>query len=474
MFIPTIDHIDERAPWDNTYYNSLVADIVGHLSDINGTDLAVPLTLSRASQNLNGGTHDIFAFRKWMGTGAANVCIRDVTGYGAKGDASTDDTSAIQLAIEDLPVTGGVIVFPPGTYVISSTIFMAGRNRDKTTVTLMGVPGSSALKLKATSPSGPMIQVGGPPNGTDGQMIVGLGFDGNQLNQTAGYLQSNVDLANTIGARIEACYLHDALLDGLTLANAQDVMISGCRIESNGRHGIGPGDIEQSSSGVQILGSLLKSNGTYGLLLGPSAETMVSACRIDSNTSDGIRMEAQSRVNLAGILILGNTIISNGATGITATTLDIATGVADFQILGNTITSNTTDGILLTGASNGPIQRFSIMGNTMTGNGQSGIRTAAKCRNGTITANQNVNNLGTGDYAGIAIKGFSDDDLAEYLTIGSNVCVCDGSVTPQDYGILMGSTTARCEVLGNVVNGNAVAQISDAGLFNDISHNAGY
>ncbi len=45
-----------------------------------------------------------------------------VLDYGATGDGSTDDTTAIQDAIDALATTGGLIWFPAGTYVVSSTL----------------------------------------------------------------------------------------------------------------------------------------------------------------------------------------------------------------------------------------------------------------------------------------------------------------------------------------------------------------
>ena len=41
---------------------------------------------------------------------------------GAKGDGSTDDTTAITTAINNLPSAGGIVYFPPGNYIISSAL----------------------------------------------------------------------------------------------------------------------------------------------------------------------------------------------------------------------------------------------------------------------------------------------------------------------------------------------------------------
>ena len=47
----------------------------------------------------------------------------DVKSFGAKGDGVSDDTRAIQDAIESCRAEGGEIVFPAGTYLISSLLF---------------------------------------------------------------------------------------------------------------------------------------------------------------------------------------------------------------------------------------------------------------------------------------------------------------------------------------------------------------
>ncbi|MEX0990795.1 MAG: glycosyl hydrolase family 28-related protein [Actinomycetota bacterium] len=61
------------------------------------------------------------------GTGPAPIpftaAMTDVRGSGARGDGETDDTDAIQRAASATPV-GGILLFPPGLYVVSSTILM--------------------------------------------------------------------------------------------------------------------------------------------------------------------------------------------------------------------------------------------------------------------------------------------------------------------------------------------------------------
>jgi hypothetical protein len=66
--------------------------------------------------------------------------IVNVKSYGAKGDGSTDDSTAITNAIAALPVNGGTLHFPPGDYVCASSLNLD----DKRSIILQGAGGRSA------------------------------------------------------------------------------------------------------------------------------------------------------------------------------------------------------------------------------------------------------------------------------------------------------------------------------------------
>jgi hypothetical protein len=54
--------------------------------------------------------------------------IKNVKDFGARGDGSTDDTSAIQAAINAAAAKGGSVYFPSGVYKTSRTLTVSGKN----------------------------------------------------------------------------------------------------------------------------------------------------------------------------------------------------------------------------------------------------------------------------------------------------------------------------------------------------------
>src|SRR5680860_506899 len=75
----------------------------------------------------------------------------DVSDYGARGDGSSDDTAAVQRAIDAAAATSGTVSFHGGTYRVSSAL------RLRSGVTLAGVPGESVLYMSAKGALTPLL-----------------------------------------------------------------------------------------------------------------------------------------------------------------------------------------------------------------------------------------------------------------------------------------------------------------------------
>jgi len=92
--------------------------------------------------------------------------------FGAAGDGKTDDTAAIQAAIDALPASGGEVILPGGHYAISKTLCIGDGNGTtpsrKNGIRLIGTGSGvghgtvSQTVLTAIKPMGVMLSVCGP------------------------------------------------------------------------------------------------------------------------------------------------------------------------------------------------------------------------------------------------------------------------------------------------------------------------
>ncbi len=78
-----------------------------------------------AYRNVRDSFSAVNDLRKILTTVFENLGPIDVKkDFGAKGDGVTDDAIAIQAAFDALPLTGGVVIFPPGSYMVGTTPVM--------------------------------------------------------------------------------------------------------------------------------------------------------------------------------------------------------------------------------------------------------------------------------------------------------------------------------------------------------------
>lgn len=63
----------------------------------------------------------VYSGSEWKNIGRTLINVKDPA-YGAKGDGSTNDTAAIQAAINALPTNGGTVFFPAGEYVTTAAL----------------------------------------------------------------------------------------------------------------------------------------------------------------------------------------------------------------------------------------------------------------------------------------------------------------------------------------------------------------
>ncbi len=112
--------------------------------------------------------------------------------YGAKGDGRSNDTAAIQAAIDAVPVSGGTVIFPPGVYIVAPTRTTC--IAIKSNLRLSGAGATSILKIK--DGTGDWYRLLSPQDlgaTVDNVTIENLSFDSNIVNNPSSTITEKVD-----------------------------------------------------------------------------------------------------------------------------------------------------------------------------------------------------------------------------------------------------------------------------------------
>ena len=359
--------------------------------------------------------------------------IINVKDYGALGDGTTNDTTALNTAL----AVGGYIFFPAGTYLITTQLrytsnsYIVGAGRGKTIIKLKNGsnPGSSIFMMVhetdgAVPASGDYVS-----NVT----IAHMSFNGNTANNTG-----TVD-----GVTVSGC--RDGILYDIEAYNCSEVgiVVSSTFASDNIDHGFNAAYFciahNNTTDGFQM---------ATGLLMG---------CRSYDNGANGMQVvAAYSTVSKqAYAIITGCSIYSNTSHGITVA----AQGGADqfpVTITGCSIHYNTGDGIAQV------LEQGTISNNLITYNGEAGIRVTKNYNNISNNIIKNNGKVGASYTVGIMVVGDR-----KYLNVMNNVCTDDQTPKTQTYGISETGLSApdtnnRNNIAYNQFSGNLTAGILPA------------
>jgi hypothetical protein len=231
----------------------------------------------------------------------------DVRDYGATGNGTTDDTTALQAAIAALPANGGTLYFPQGTYLISGTLDFGSRLGVK--VVGEGKPGQSATvatgatTIKYTG-TGWAIKwaVGAASALFNGITIENLHVQGNS-NSAGGIWLGNAS----------NCLLRDVTVSDFKNATTTG---TGVKIGDTTTTGAQYNTLENVSPGACDIGlDIFQANGTR--VIGGHFEDVTPTPRTGTY---GIRVRTDSDTTaLIGIIIQGwDTLLDLAATGASA------------------------------------------------------------------------------------------------------------------------------------------------------------
>lgn len=443
------------------------------------------------------GGADLVGFIQ-TGTGAtaltAQAAIRSVGAtpemFGAVGDFSTDDITAINNAIQAHRYVRLI-----GTYAISTPIVPK-------TGTWLDCRGAKFILLAGSNTH--MVQV--PTTITD-VTIEGGDWDGNKANQTGGNGFTNAALGTNSRLRIVDATIHDCFDHGIgwNATTTQYVIENGIFSYSNGASGIGsiagvtfaaitgnvaysngtsnfggagittystftgnvgsaPGTADNftgygaGTKFVSVTGNVAKGGSNNGLhLSGDYVATVANVVDAPATYGIVVRVDTGGTVG-TGATVIGNAIKSAGDSGVWLDNQEA------FAVVGNTIKSSTDHGILVDTANTDG----TIVGNITKASGLDGIRlqtatdivvagnvSADNVSDGiqitNSTTNTIVGNRFTGNALGIQETGTSDTNLVAGVSSTGNTS--DTSIFAND------ASQAHASILGGTRTITATATL---------------
>ncbi len=321
-------------------------------------------------------------FSLW-GTDAAQASqTLDVADFGAHGDASHDDTAAIQAALDKAGDDDSSVFLPSGTYRVSRS----GSNyalRIPSGVTLYGAGDSSVIRLAPAQGAG--IRVVAAKDATNVR-LESLRVDGNDAAQGVWDEQNHgVFLTNVSNAVIRRVTVENVAGDGIYLHNRTSAIVENCTLIAGADPRIGI-----NFSGA--VDTVIRHNYMEGWDWALKAELNQDAPQAER------------------ILVYGNLGVRLKDGGLALNGHASGSFVWNVAIAGNRLQSEGTRSIWLKGA-----RGIQLVGNVIEGGG-AGVHVVADLLDTDIRSNDFVD-----QGAGVAIREASDYGASSGITVRDNL-----------------------------------------------------
>jgi uncharacterized secreted repeat protein (TIGR03808 family) len=269
----------------------------------------------------------------------------DIAGFGLVPNADSDQSAALQKAVDAAAGLGLPLLLPAGIYRVGNVVLPAGS-------ALNGVPGATILALAG---EGPILSVVDARNVS----IDGVTLDGGAgaLSEEQGGLlrvarssavsvtrctivnsRQNCVAIEDSALRMDGCEISGAELSGLFSLNSRGLMLSGNRIHACNNGGVRIWRSEAGSDGSIISGNSISDIGTRGGGNGQNgngvnifrADDVIVADNHFANCAfSAVRINAGKNTH-----VTGNTCLASGEVAI----------FSEFEFSGSVIANNIVDG----------------------------------------------------------------------------------------------------------------------------------
>ena len=354
-----------------------------------------------------------------------------VNDFAATGDGVTDDTAAIQAAIDSL--SAGVVYIPSGTYLVDSLTL-------KETVAIRGANDGSTI-LKARSNSINMLTMSASSATKTHVDISNIKFNGNSKTSVTAVYLNGVSSSNRISyVRIKDLHV-TGCNEGLHLYYCANTNITDCFV----------------------------TNTAYGVHLDMCADTDVVATKVQNGSNAGFYIVGGGGAYDEGVRLVGCS--TNGQqVGLWVNGQDW--GIAE----GCSFTTSSGGSGIFQSATNWSItgSEFAVAGGTPAA---AGINIDSSCSDFTVTGNKiqlcTYGIISAGTRIGITGNAFKANSNVDIYLNGATKSAINGNVcdsTGVAWSILEAGAADYNNIIGNTVNGTVTIVGANSQAANNLTY----
>lgn len=302
---------------------------------------------------------------------AAPLDARDPR-WGVKGDGRSDDTAALQRALDAAAGTGRTVRIPAGIYRVDARVSL----RPASGLTLELAPGAVLKALPNASPRSAVLLLAD----VAGVTVRGGAIEGERAGHLGqgGEWGHGVSILRSRRVLLEDLTARECWGDGFYLSGSASVTLRRVTADHNRRQGLSVTSVK----GLKVLGSTFRRTGGTlpedGIDLEPNPgetveDVLIQDCRLLDNAGFGLEigvpLASTGKAWIRGVRAVGNEVRGNGARTLSATPragIEVS-NCEGVRLEGNRVSGNGLGILLRNGANRCVVSRNQVGGNAGDG-----------------------------------------------------------------------------------------------------------